>query len=361
MSNVIAAVDPPTNGIASGDRARLSVALVCLVYLGIQFAAAVSGVGDAVRDQTVASLAAEALIGAIRFLGAVLAATILVRSGYRVWVAITCVVVSLALIQYSVGGMLLRPLGIAWTPAIGTADDSPAWVARPTLGVAIELILLVIACLAAGTRIPQPRMHAQLKMRIAAATVCVAALIMARAVASPDAWAASGGSGRYAAMAALLVLGYLGGGNKSRLRWLLLLFPLLTTLDWISLFLPEPSLARVLSPTIPYVTAVGLGLLIYPLAERLGKAQKMSPRVLLILVISLNAIDAVLTWSFVSSNEAAELNPVVRLIGLPGKVAVVTIAATLVYRFRPSALVWPVTALGVVICWHVVGLWLLLG
>lgn len=83
-----------------------------------------------------------------------------------------------------------------------------------------------------------------------------------------------------------------------------------------------------------------------------------SRRVALLLLIALNALnvlDAVLTHALTRSGIAREGNPVVEWMTLPGKVAFVGVLSLLLWRLRPRALVVPVVAYGILICYTVAG------
>ena len=77
---------------------------------------------------------------------------------------------------------------------------------------------------------------------------------------------------------------------------------------------------------------------------------------LLVTVNLLNLADAVLTRFAVSAGAAVELNPVVRLIGLPAKLLLVGLLSWLLYRRRPATLLFPAAVLLVVLAYHVSGL-----
>ena len=66
---------------------------------------------------------------------------------------------------------------------------------------------------------------------------------------------------------------------------------------------------------------------------------------------ALNVTDALLTTIALRSGVAVEANPVVRLIGMPGKIALVAVAGWLLYRLRPRALLVPIGALALVVAW----------
>jgi hypothetical protein len=74
------------------------------------------------------------------------------------------------------------------------------------------------------------------------------------------------------------------------------------------------------------------------------------------LLSALNVADAWLTTIALQEGVAVEANPVVRAIGMPGKVLLVAAAGWLVYRLRPRALVVPIAALCAVVAWTAINL-----
>jgi hypothetical protein len=71
---------------------------------------------------------------------------------------------------------------------------------------------------------------------------------------------------------------------------------------------------------------------------------------------ALNLADALLTSIALRTGVALEGNPVVRTIGLPGKLVVVAVAGWLINRLRPRALIVPVAALALVVAWTLANL-----
>lgn len=66
---------------------------------------------------------------------------------------------------------------------------------------------------------------------------------------------------------------------------------------------------------------------------------------------ALNIADALLTTIALRAGVAVEANPVVRTIGMPGKVVLVAVAGWALYRLRPRALMVPIAALALVVLW----------
>jgi hypothetical protein len=71
---------------------------------------------------------------------------------------------------------------------------------------------------------------------------------------------------------------------------------------------------------------------------------------------ALNIADAWLTTFALREGVAIEANPVVRVIGMPGKVALVAVAGWLLYMLRPRAVLVPIVAFSLVVLWTSVNL-----
>jgi len=115
--------------------------------------------------------------------------------------------------------------------------------------------------------------------------------------------------------------------------------------------------------SLPYVVEAGLPTIVVgllaspwqPLAWLLQRLEKR-PFQLLVAVNLLNLVDAVMTAAAVRSGEAVEANPLIRFAGLPTKVLFVGVLTWLLYRRRPSALVWPTAVLLCVAGYHFSGI-----
>lgn len=71
---------------------------------------------------------------------------------------------------------------------------------------------------------------------------------------------------------------------------------------------------------------------------------------------ALNVADAWLTTIALREGVAIEANPVVRVIGMPAKIALVAVAGWLLYTLRPRAVLVPIVALSLVVAWTSVNL-----
>lgn len=80
-----------------------------------------------------------------------------------------------------------------------------------------------------------------------------------------------------------------------------------------------------------------------------------SPMKALLVVNLLNLVDAGFTSFAVRSEGAVEVNPFVRLIGLPAKILLVGALSLMLFRVRPRALVWLVLPFLGVFAWHLAG------
>ncbi len=80
---------------------------------------------------------------------------------------------------------------------------------------------------------------------------------------------------------------------------------------------------------------------------------------LLVALNVLNLLDAGLTFFLVSGGIAAEANPLVEWMTLPGKVVFVAALSLLLWKLRPRALVVPLVGYAAVVCYTIAGaVWL---
>ena len=235
------------------------------------------------------------------------------------------------------------------------------WFGHPWLGPTIDLVLVLVPGWIVARRVlprrwPRPVDHAA----IAAILTCSAAVVTAG-------WAmvVIQNSIDLRAVAAVGLIGLVTG--LPRPRWLLfhvlLALALANAFAWLLdlVFWPDPTYP--LSAALPYllgdtwpIVAVGLIAAAWqPLAWLIKRLQERPFR-LLIAVNVLNIADAVLTLLAVNAGGAYEANPFVRIAGLPVKVVFVAALTLLLYRRKPSSLVWPFAALLWVAGYHVAGI-----
>lgn len=123
---------------------------------------------------------------------------------------------------------------------------------------------------------------------------------------------------------------------------------------------PDPNfevgraLPGILEEDWPIVAIALIGSAWQPLSWALRKLQE-SPMRLAIAVNALNVVDAAMTSLAIRSGGAYESNPFVEATGLPAKIALVALLSWILYRRKPSALIWPAAVLLWVACYHVAG------
>jgi Domain of unknown function (DUF5658) len=198
----------------------------------------------------------------------------------------------------------------------------------------------------------------------------VAAILVVAAVVTTAGWAI--GVVQYGlderALVAVAALGLAIGVARPWWPWLHVLFGLFVAgafawvlfwIDWPNRLPPSGTflddLPYLLEQTWPIV-AVGLIASAWqPLAWAIRKLQER-PLQLVVAVNVLNVVDAMMTLLAVRAGGAFESNPVVRFAGLPAKIVLVGLLTWLLYRRKPSALVWPFAALLWVAGYHVAGI-----
>lgn len=310
------------------------------------------------HDPDGGAVATDVALSVVRLLGVLVPTLVFARQGRKALLAAPYLLWVVVIPMLLFGDRIPRPLGLGWTPSPDTPVDSSAWTVRPLIGAALETaFVLGPAILAARTYASdQSARRPSVIMQLSALSLTVVGLLALGQVAEttglPDvsSWAAG------LQLAAYFILGTLAGWRTSRASWIVLVAPLAMSADWIQLMIPGPSLSRILAPALPYLVATAAGLGWRLLAAWFDSLRSRSPRTLLAGVLLLNAGDVVMTVLLTQLDGAAEVNPIVRAIGLPAKLVLVSVAAAIVAHFRPAALVWPVVVMFGVTTWHVSGL-----
>jgi hypothetical protein len=323
----------------------------------------------------VGSIWPDVLFGAGRFCGVMVAGLALVAVGRRRSYALPAI--AWFLLSFTHGPDLLQlihpvPVGVGWLrmPALSISD--PSWWMNAWVGSVIDYVLALLpaAVLASGLRgagtlaverrwLPAgvPWRDGQRLISAAAFALCGFALVLAMytAAVAQDArfpW------GHVPVMLPLFVFGFLLADRRRSFLWAAVAVPVMVQLDWYSVAFPgSSSIARAMLLTLPFVGVTALGLAPAPVARTLDRLRR-TPLSALVLVNVLNVADAVLTWMALDSHQAAEANPVVRMLGLPAKVMLVAAISLVLYRRRPRALAWAVLIFLVVMAWHVAGIYL---
>jgi len=293
------------------------------------------------------------------FIGVLVPTIILALQGARSLLVAPYLIETIAKPILTYPDRLPRPLGLGWTPALTTPSTSPAWVYRPLIGVIIDGVFILAPALwiaRAGTVVrgaPRP----SVAMRFGSLAFVLFALLVYVHVAQVTGAIDTTSRFTIARIGWYLLLGALAGRSTTRVRWLVLLAPVALDADSVQLLLPIPfSLPRFLSPALPALIAAVAGLLWMPLAGWFDRLRGLSARALLASVLLLNLADVLFTLALTRVDGAVEANPVVRALGLPAKLALVSIAAFIVARVRPAGLVWPVIVMLAVTAWQIGGL-----
>jgi hypothetical protein len=317
---------------------------------------------DASRSDTpgpVWHLAASLVYGGTIYLVLAVAGAVVAARGHRfvfvlpaaAWVLVTAVV----------GAQQPAPIGTEWNlECFGVCPVGP-WFGHAWVGPLVDLALVLGPGWIAGRRAEQRRWPGP------GDAAAVASILTCSAAIATAFWAISvierGADER--AVVATAALGFTLGVSRPWWPWLHVLFAAFAAGFaglMLNLFLwSEPGYA--LSDVLPYamrqlwpIAAVGLIASAWqPLARATRKLQER-PIKLMIAVNALNLVDAVMTLIAVESGHAFETNPVIRFAGLPAKIVLVGLLTWLLYRRKPSALVWPFAALLWVACYHVAGI-----
>jgi hypothetical protein len=163
---------------------------------------------------------------------------------------------------------------------------------------------------------------------------------------------------------ALVAFGVLLATLRPRIAWTLPAAAVLLATGWASLLVFGAGFSGTgwaeVASSLPY-TAPFLALPVFaamwePVARGFH-ALADKPRRALLLLNTLNVVDAMFTALAVRTEGAVEANPFVRAIGLPAKVVLVGMLSLLVFRVRPRALAWLTLVLAGVLIWHLAGFW----
>jgi hypothetical protein len=357
--------------------ALLATLLGLLVFLGIQTLLAIYNVGlirDAIDHGRTDALGWEltwlsrlfprAIVGVLDFVALAMAGSAIARQGHRVLFALPAVAYLFA--SVFVSPHRPEPLGVQWSLECFSWDVTyttcaTPWFGHPWLGPTVDLALVLVPGWIVGQRVrprrwPQPVDDAV----VAGILTCSAAVVTAG-------WAmvVIQNSIDLRAVAAVAVIGLVAGLPRPRWLWfhVLLALALAQTFAWLLdfVFWPEPTyplraaLPYLLGDTWPIVAVGIIAASWQPLAWLIRRLQK-HPFRLLVAVNVLNIADAVLTLLAVKAGGAYEANPFVRIAGLPVKIVFVAALTLLLYRRKPSSLVWPFAALLWVAGYHVAGI-----
>jgi hypothetical protein len=256
-----------------------------------------------------------------------------------------------------------EPIGTQWgleCYSEGLTCATP-WFGHPWIGPLVDLALVLVPVWVVVRRV-RPRRWPE-----RADAAAIAAILTVLGIVATSGWAMAviqnGLDER--ALVAVAAAGIALGTARPWWPWLHVSFAVfavgsfgvvLSYLLW-----PDPNyrfmdaLPYLLEETWPIVAVALIGSMWQPLAWLIRKLQERPVR-LVIAVNLLNIMDAIMTFLAVRSGGAFESNPVVRLVGLPTKAVLVALLTWLLYRRKPTALVWPFVALLCVAGYHVAGI-----
>jgi hypothetical protein len=299
--------------------------------------------------------------GGISFLILALVGSAVASRGHRVLFALPAA----AYILVSVFAAAHHPeaIGVEWSLDCYSTDLAcgTPWFGHPWFGPIVDLALVLVPGWAVGRSVHPRRWPGRTD------AAAVASILVALGGVAVAGWTIVAME-PYTDLRTIVPVGVLGlalGVARPWWPWLHVLFAAFAFgwLGWLINLVIWPDPGYPFVDALPYlleqswpIAAVGLiGSAWQPLARAIRKLQERPFR-LAIAVNALNVVDAVMTYMAVRSGSAFETNPVVRVIGLPAKIVLVGLLTWLLYRRKPSVLVWPFAALLCVTCYHVAGI-----
>jgi hypothetical protein len=249
------------------------------------------------------------------------------------------------------------PLGFGW--AIRVGEFSMPSTGLLWLGTVVDagLALCPAALLAWRWRDRRSSPIASTALRAASIALCALVFVVYAHTRAQAEAAPLSTMDEVAVLIPLFALGLLVAPARHRWLWIVPALVLMTQGEVLAPFVevgrwPHGSELRLLWPPL---VAAGIGCAWPTLAKVLASAEG-APLRLAIAVNALNIADAVLTAVAIDAGEAAEANPVARVLGMPAKVVLVAAATVWLTKHRPRALIWPLLGLTAVFVWHLSGI-----
>jgi uncharacterized protein DUF5658 len=305
----------------------------------------------------------DALILAVPAYGGVMLAGIVIGSrGHRRLFAMPAALVVLLPVIGAPHQPL--PLGYGWnlTCAVSCPD---AWFANPWLGASLDLAVVLAPAFVLSRGVAPHRWPGP---GDAAAFAAVGLAIGVAILVDRTALVVTGDNPNVPVFVAASAFGIAAGMRRPWWPWahIVAVAGLSTALTSLVLIVADPfnplalsvwgsSVVFTLEDAAPYVICVLVVSCWEPLAHLTRRAIE-TPISLVVAVNAMNLVDAVLTEVAIRSGGAVELNPVVRVGGIPLKLALVGVVTWLLYRRRPRALLLPAVVLAWVVCYHLSGI-----
>jgi hypothetical protein len=297
--------------------------------------------------------------GGFRYLMLALAGSAIASRGHRVVFVLPAA--AWVFVPVLIGAHQPEPIGSEWALECYAACSTGPWFGHPWFGPLVDLALVLVPGWAISRFLPPRRWPRRTD------AAAISAILVAVGTVAVVGWAMAAVHSHLdlRTIVPIAALGLALGVARPWWPWLHVLFAAFAV-GFIGLFIdvliwPDPNygfldaLPHVLERTWPIVAVGLIGSAWQPLAWAIRNLQHRPLR-LLIAVNALNVVDAVMTFLAVRSGGAFEANPVVRFAGLPAKIVLVGLLTWLLYRRKPSALVWPFAALLWVAGYHVAGI-----
>jgi hypothetical protein len=298
-------------------------------------------------------LTQAAIEATIVYLGFAGAGTVLALIGRRVLFAIPALAFVASGVAFA-SPHVPQPIGAQWT----CASDCGTWISSPWVGGTIGLLLVLIPGAVVASRVPWRRWPD----RFDAPTVAGVAVALTMAIVAYRTTVIVNGSAALPETIAVASFALLAGTARRWWPCAHLVFALVLSGSGAivvrNAMYPD---ARVdatrflLEAAVPLVVVALLASSWQPIASLLRRSRS-HPLGLLAAANLLNIADAALTAMAVGSGKAFEINPVVTWMGLPAKILLVGALTGFLYVRRASGLIWTVTALFAVLCYHLSGI-----
>ena len=325
-------------------------------------AAAHGELGPIALKPEVVRVLISCMVAAVTYLGAAFAGVLIARRGHRLLFASP--VALLALLPLIGAPHLPRPIGAEWSLTCEATCTGLPWFGKPWVGGMLDLALILVPGVIASRRVPARRWRGELTSPVVAALGLGIALAFLVDRTSVVVIGHETNVPAFVALAAFALLAGARGWPWSHVIVALTLTGFLDSLRWA--LLPPYSygyggydvwqqVVFAIEDAGPFIICA-LVVALWEPASRLLRAALERPRSLVVAVNGLNLVDAVLTVVAIRSGSAVELNPLIRIGGIPLKLALVGVLTWLLYRKRPRALLVPAVVLAWVVCYHLSGI-----
>jgi hypothetical protein len=256
------------------------------------------------------------------------------------------------------------PIGYEWN-LICAVSCPGAWFSNPWFGASLDLAVVLAPAFVLSRGIAPHRWPGP---GDAAAFTAVGLAIGLAILVDRTALVVTGDNPNVPVFVAASAFGIAAGMRRPWWPWahILAVAALATAITSLFLIVADPvnplalsmwgsSVVFTLEDAAPYIICVLVVTCWEPLAHLTRRALG-TPIALVVAVNALNLVDAVLTAVAIRSGGAFELNPIVRVGGIPLKLTLVGVLTWLLYRKRPRALLVPAVVLAWVVCYHLSGI-----